>query len=288
MRIPPADVIAKWPPSNYVDPVRRGPELFIASSIFLGLATLAVAGRIYARLVVQRWFGLDDVFILIAFVTTLGVSGVVFFATAHLDWDRHVWDVELDMIPPSLKAFFAVKIMWAISSSFIRLSLLAFYYRLLDHCQIHRFRWLLHAATTWHIALLLVYLFTTVLACLPIHAYWTFPAPAGSVCVSEASLMMIWGALNTFSELVVALLPLPVVLRLHLTPRQRFTVIALLSLGILVIGASCARLFFLWRAFASYDLTWWSNAHWICSEVEIDAALICACAPALRPVLASI
>jgi hypothetical protein len=66
--IPPWSVLITWPASNYVDPPTRGPANYIIGAIFLSLSTTAVAFRLYARLYIRRWFGLDDVCICLAWV----------------------------------------------------------------------------------------------------------------------------------------------------------------------------------------------------------------------------
>ena len=66
--LPPLSVILTWPKPNYVDPVRRGPEIYIINAIMMTLATFAVVTRMYTRLFVRRWFGLDDAFIIMSWV----------------------------------------------------------------------------------------------------------------------------------------------------------------------------------------------------------------------------
>jgi hypothetical protein len=66
---PPNWDIASWPAPNYENPERRGPELIVVNSIFLALATIFVALRLYTRLAVRKWFGLDDIFVLLAYVS---------------------------------------------------------------------------------------------------------------------------------------------------------------------------------------------------------------------------
>jgi hypothetical protein len=69
MKLPPVEVLLTWPTPNYQDPVTRGPALVIVNVILIALVMLTVAARLYTRLVIKRWFGLDDVFILIALVS---------------------------------------------------------------------------------------------------------------------------------------------------------------------------------------------------------------------------
>lgn len=65
---PPLEDLLKWPTPNYENPETRGPEVVIVNSVFLAFATLFIVLRLYTRLFVRKWFGIDDVFILIAYV----------------------------------------------------------------------------------------------------------------------------------------------------------------------------------------------------------------------------
>jgi hypothetical protein len=68
MLVVPANVLKSWPTPNYNDPPRRGKELWIFSAIFLFAATVSVSVRLWARIFVRRFFGLDDLLIVLAFV----------------------------------------------------------------------------------------------------------------------------------------------------------------------------------------------------------------------------
>jgi len=92
--------------------------------------------------------------------------------------------------------------------------------------------------------------------------------------MNDGRMMEIAAIMYTLSELVIAILPVIAVFRLRVDPRQRWSVIGLLSLGFLVAFAGCFRTFYLYKTVETYDLTWWSTPHWICSEVEIDTALV--------------
>jgi hypothetical protein len=68
MKLPPLEVIAKWPTPNYTHPVTRGNALLVVNCAFCGLAIITVGLRLYTRAVIKRWFGLDDIFIILALV----------------------------------------------------------------------------------------------------------------------------------------------------------------------------------------------------------------------------
>jgi hypothetical protein len=85
---------------------------------------------------------------------------------------------------------------------------------------------------------------------------------------------------NTLLELVCALLPIPAVLSLQMDRKQRWGVIGVLSLGILVVLVGCVRVYFVHKTMmVSWDTSWWGEAHWITSEVENDLSLVCYISP---------
>lgn len=68
-RIPETGLL-DWPSPNYVDPPKNPATVavYVFNGFFLTLATIAVAARLYTRIIIRRWFGLDDLFIILAFV----------------------------------------------------------------------------------------------------------------------------------------------------------------------------------------------------------------------------
>lgn len=101
-------------------------------------------------------------------------------------------------------------------------------------------------------------------------------------CINDYRGMQFSAIFNTVSEVVVAVLPAIAVFKFKVDPRQRWSVIGLLSLGYLVAIAGIVRSYYLWKAAETFDLTWWASPQWCSAEVEITLAIICACATPLR------
>jgi hypothetical protein len=81
--------------------------------------------------------------------------------------------------------------------------------------------------------------------------------------------------INTLLELVVAILPVPVIFRVNMDRRQRWSIISLLCLGILVTMLGIIRCWFVYHALiATDDATWWGEPHWTVSEVENNVAIV--------------
>ena len=56
--------------------------------------------------------------------------------------------------------------------------------------------------------------------------------------------------------------------------RQRWSIISVLCLGLLVVVVGSLRVYTIWQTYSSNDPTWNSTLHWIYSEVEVDVALV--------------
>jgi hypothetical protein len=95
-----------------------------------------------------------------------------------------------------------------------------------------------------------------------------------SKCFNDSLSLEVSAVVNTVSEFWVATMPLLATYRLHVDPKQRWSVINILCLGYLVCIAGCLRTYYIWKAVSSYDYTWWSGPQWIASELEIDTALV--------------
>jgi hypothetical protein len=114
-----------------------------------------------------------------------------------------------------------------------------------------------------------------------------FPLMKNAKCLDEGPVTLVAGVLNCISDLTVTLLPVPIIMGLNMPFRQRLGVVALLSLGLIVTVAGVVRTYYIWRTLIdTFDETWDSMPLYICATVEIDLAILCGCAPALKPLFA--
>lgn len=137
---PPIEEILSWPQPNYVDPETRGPALAAINHTFLGLCVVLVAARIYTRVRIVRWFGWDDVLIIVALVRSIasrshechirlgqspanlrqsqvlsiGVNVGTEIGSSRYGWGRHVWDIEIPWIVRKKSHVVSSDIVWDI------------------------------------------------------------------------------------------------------------------------------------------------------------------------------
>lgn len=164
MRAIPLKVYAAWPAPNYVDPVTRGNELLTINIVFITVVTLSIIVRIYARLTTSK-IGLDDWLIILAYLFTIGMTAAVLLANRRYGWDRHTWDVRIDVIQNAQIIAFVTKQMFVAASSFTRLSLIMLYYRLVRETTTRWYRWLVHFGLVFNVLLFLVLIFMGVFTC---------------------------------------------------------------------------------------------------------------------------
>ena len=86
-------------------------------------------------------------------------------AIEKFGWNRHAWDLPPAMIVDASKILFAGKATFVLASTFTRLSLLCFYYRILKDSGIKWFRWVLHASVIWTVAIAIMFMTLIVFTC---------------------------------------------------------------------------------------------------------------------------
>lgn len=93
----PNSVIAQWPPSNFTDPQRR---TWVApfGIVFLCIATLVIAVRLYARITRSAGgFGLDDILIILAWVMdtcfSKGIEHITDACRLSMSYLLHQWQL---------------------------------------------------------------------------------------------------------------------------------------------------------------------------------------------------
>lgn len=104
-----------------------------------------------------------------------------------------------------------------------------------------------------------------------------------SHCYDQTIYFMFTAALNLFSDVVILLIPIPVLLSLSVPLRQRLALVGIFSVGVLAIVASSVRM---------YVMTLWAASPWngaihgadllLWGQVETNSGIISASVPFLR------
>jgi hypothetical protein len=71
---PPPEVLLSWPVPNYVNPEDRGWDSSIILMVVLGITFVIYTVRMWARLVVAKNAGLDDILMSVAMLPAFGLT----------------------------------------------------------------------------------------------------------------------------------------------------------------------------------------------------------------------
>ncbi|KAE8374852.1 hypothetical protein BDV26DRAFT_283956 [Aspergillus bertholletiae] len=108
----------------------------------------------------------------------------------------------------------------------------------------------------------------------------------GGHCMhGQTKFFQAMGSIALVEDVIILLLPGPIIWRLKITLRQKIAVTVVFSLGGLVCIFSLMRLIE-FRNFVVTDLASSSAKESIWTVLELDVAIICGCLPLLKPLLA--
>ncbi|KJK61822.1 hypothetical protein P875_00086732 [Aspergillus parasiticus SU-1] len=271
-------------------------DLQIGSYVTFGVAMIMIGMRLYARQFLLGKLGPDDILIILASLVSIGELATVpkmyeCGIGRHImeltpqqhectrkvrtfnDFDYYASDVMLtfSLFEPPAPA----NVNWNRLLSLAKGSMVALYLRLASNKTHIRFLYGVGAVILSHgIAATLVACFI----CEPISVIWKPEFPEG--CLDMMSFNYFNGAFHVTTDILLALLPIPIVKKLQ--TNNRLGLIIAFGIGILTICASIARQVTTVIALRSRDFQWnWSAAE-LTTCLEINMSLICASIPSMR------
>jgi hypothetical protein len=267
-------VVASWPKPNYIDPETRGPAAVAVIIALLGLVTILLGIRFYTRIVISKGFGLDDILIVAAYLPAVAFAAIGIYAFYQLGWNKHIWDVSPELYIRDRQFSLISQILFGLSTTLTKLSIVALLYRLVAATK-SRFRFVVLAVGITLVIDETLFLLMLILQCMPVSDYWTFSFTSQR-CINEGTHLLAAGVINTATDFILVLLPLPITLKLQLPIRQRLIVAALFCGGILASGAGAVRTYFTWRMSTQEDLdiTWLAIIVILVSAVELYVGIV--------------
>ena len=214
-----------------------------------------------------------------------GTIRIVMLSSIRYGADRHVWDVPFDEFEKTALMAWLGELAFIVSTSCTKVSVLLFYRRLVKGTFSKRWKWATIAAIIFTIIYCLAFNLALVFNCRPTEAYWkafSMTYTADYHCANTKPLNPVSGVLSVVSDFYSVILPMGMLRHFDIDRRKKIALNAVFSLGLLVVGAGAARTYYLTELGYDYDVTWVGFNVFIWSVLEVQLAIICACAPALR------
>ncbi|KAB8254856.1 hypothetical protein BDV32DRAFT_142559 [Aspergillus pseudonomiae] len=269
-------------------PESHGPSSIVLASVFGGIALVTVGVRLWARCVIQRRGGWDDLYAGLAVVPVLGLAVAFVLSSEVYGANLHTWDNTLPKLLAQRQLALAMEMLYVIGSGLVRTSVLLFYRRMGFRSISRGFMlatWIsIYSVVGYSVAFLAV-IFGS---CQPLHAYWNQIDPLWREshtweCYNEAAHIIVATVVALIQDAVVTTLPAILCWNLRISFREKIALGSIFVVGYLTPVIAGIRLYFIVRLYYfSYDASWTSWYCWMLAMMELLIAITCSSLPAAR------
>ncbi|KAI1740767.1 hypothetical protein F4680DRAFT_85944 [Xylaria scruposa] len=273
------------PPVDYSD---EKVGIYVVTLLLAFAATLSVALRFWARRLMRMTWEIDDYLALIALLIQHGAEAgtIVCVELGGLGRDVMLFTIENPNATVYFyQSIFAIEVLYALSSPIIKLSVLAFYWRIFPTPTMKvACITLASASIAWAIVIGIV----DFVQCQPLRAFWDVELQQSpdTKCIN---IILFWlgnSAANCAIDLVTLILPIREVMKLHNSLSRKIGICAVFLLGGVAFAASLTRtistivLYYVGVTNPNKQLVLPGGS----TVVEVYVAIIGACLPTLIPV----
>ena len=282
--------------------------------VMLLLSSMFVFLRVVSRVAIVHRFKVDDYFIILAWALALGISFCICYGCT-MGLGRRDVEIPGKWRPPLRKTNYAFSVLYQPALMAVKTSILAFY---LSLPTINRnFKWAniltLFTVNAGGLALLLF----TIFQCNPVGAAFAYPVPAGAQCTDIITIYLSSAPLNIITDLAIFFLPMPILTAMRMPRRQKIILVVTFSFGAFSAIVDVLRVIYLQTAAESRladvqttsaanttesesgtdlgtdlrrnqyrNFNYYASLSFMWTAVEVNVALMCACVPALKPLVA--
>ncbi|KAI0421160.1 hypothetical protein F5X98DRAFT_293212 [Xylaria grammica] len=260
----------------------EGVAYFIPAVVFQAIALVTVALRIWSRRAKKLRLEINDYAIFVALVLSLAAAGLL-GASITVGLGVHITEIDIADIETFAIVQTALTSVWGFALLAIRVSIVHTYLR------IFRVPWFIKTCyvwlaieTAWAIQdfLLLIFL------CQPLVYQYNTTIPGGH-CINIEAFYYATHVIIFTLDVVLTLLPTPVLWRLKMGTRKKITVTVMFGLGVLINIINLLRI--AWRSkVGSPDRTYEYALLLLFTVIEIQLGIILACVPMMQPVAAKL
>ncbi|KAI1173321.1 hypothetical protein F4777DRAFT_457325 [Nemania sp. FL0916] len=258
---------------NFVDPPNQMSRNIAIHAVFLTLSTLFVTMRIYTRLWISKiGLGPDDYLCLFAYGAVVTWSGIL-LESFRWGIGRHMWDEPMEWLVPALKFETVASLVHHTGSNTVKLSILFLYRRLFDLRT--KAKYFINGAIVAVAILYFALLIAIIFLCIPVQKAWDNSIDGH--CSDPVPVTYLSGVSNSVIDIYVLLVPVPLLWKLNMRPKQKLKLSAVFGIGIFACAASLVRLGFTPVLQSDPDSTYNLALVSAWATIEINVGLICSC-----------
>ncbi|KAI0099454.1 hypothetical protein F4814DRAFT_442981 [Daldinia grandis] len=246
--------------------------IVILFGVTFALATISVILRLYTAAYIVKKLDWDILFIVASWGTCLAFYiGTIIAIPAG--FGRHLWDVT----PTQLLGYYNVLSLLALTyiwpPSLTKLALLVLYVRINPS---KPFRVCVFISGFLILAYTIVFTVLFIGPCNPLSI-------GSGVCLNDVAISQ--AVLNIVFDVVIIVLPIPMVHKLHLPLKQKAVIGVLIGLGSAVVIVSIVRVAYVRAMIGDPDVTWTQGSAAVLSSLELNIGIIGNCISRLKPLV---
>ncbi|KAL6707888.1 hypothetical protein ACN47E_003562 [Coniothyrium glycines] len=257
---------------------------------FMILPLLFVSLRLWAKRLSKR-IGWDDFLTVGALTVSLTCSTLQLAAAEHGYLGSHQ---PLDengqpiLDDPGLIFFeetkFAINMISIVGLGLTKCSILVLYKNIFD---VRRFRVAVYCVLAYVIAWTVSFTFSHLFTCYPITVF--IEPYYHNNCVQTVPMFLALLYTDVLADIVILVLPIPMVLSVRMETKKKLAVIAMLTLGAAVCAVSITRVVATYSIAGEYlkhpdDVIYYTAPVFFWTNIELSLGVVCACLPTIRPV----
>ncbi|KAL4882906.1 CFEM domain-containing protein [Aspergillus karnatakaensis] len=250
----------------------------VTNAVGIVVAILAVGLRLANR-AMDRRLGWDDYTIVLSLLFAIAVSAIG-LKLKDFGLGKDIWTIPFDDIRMTLKLFFIEEELYGICIAMVKISMLLLYLRLFPNKPLRVAVFVFMGLTAaWGATAFFVLLFS----CRPISHYWNkWDGEHEGTCLNQDSILVAHSVINILLDVGITIVPMPILIKLHMTLEKKVGVIAMFAVGVVVTLISIMRLVKTVGFNSTNNPTKDFIPVGIWSLLEFDVAILCACMPAIR------
>ncbi|KAJ5652021.1 hypothetical protein N7507_009447 [Penicillium longicatenatum] len=259
-------------------------RVFVISTIFTILAALVVSIRLWTRFKLVRSPGLDDLFIFAALLCSFAFYGFI-LVERHYGLGIAKQQLPDDVITNQLHYLWLSVPFYNLSLILSKLSALFLFIRIF---RTKPFLLATYITMGFLIVAGLWMVLSGFIFCIPISDFWRASPSSTKHCLPKGPVWYSNAAMQIFSDIVIMILPMPLLYKLQLPRQQKIGIMLVFGVGIFVIATSSARLYQLSTMVNGHDFTKKNAEAAVWSSLESNVSIICACMAPLHPFISNI
>ncbi|KAK3994340.1 hypothetical protein QBC44DRAFT_286084 [Cladorrhinum sp. PSN332] len=258
---------------------RRQDELVITTVVFTSLSILVVGTRTFVRAFMLRKFGYDDWAMLGALLFACGYLAEIIIlkynGTGHA-----ITTLTIDNMLIMIKATLAIQCTYYACVNFIKFSILCMYLRF---AVTGTLRYACLGLIGLHVVFFIISLAVTLAQCQPLEKMWDLTGLAPGSCINTTAFFYFTSGFNILTDILIFALPIKTLIGINRPRNEKYALVGVFCIGAFATVIAIIRLHTIVLYTTAADPFRESILVNLWSVLEVNIGIICASAPALKP-----